>query len=85
MKKAAQIVAEKSNVKPADITQVREDAQGLQHVSFVMACMKFFGRLANQTLPEFNAELKALTPQDRADLAGMFPNVGYSITDAPAS
>jgi hypothetical protein len=53
--------------------------------TFVMACNSFFGRKPNQTLQEFNAELKALTPADRADFTKWFREVGIEISDAPAA
>jgi hypothetical protein len=54
----------------------------LKSMSFVMACNSFFGR-GNKTLQEFNAELKALTPKDRADLANDFKAIGILVTDVP--
>jgi hypothetical protein len=38
------------------------------HMSFVTACHTYFGRKPGQSLGEFGAELKALTPQDRREL-----------------
>jgi hypothetical protein len=38
-------------------------------MSFVAACHTYFGRKPGQSLGEFGAELKALTPQDRRELA----------------
>lgn len=45
-------------------------------VTFVMACRKFFGLKLGQTLQEFAAELRALTPDDKNDLIAMFKDVG---------
>lgn len=51
----------------------------LKHCTFMMACREFFG--ANgKTLQEFAAEVRALTPKDRADLIEMFKTVGYDAT-----
>ncbi len=38
-------------------------------MSFMTACHTYFSRKAGQSLGEFGAELKALTPQDRRALA----------------
>jgi hypothetical protein len=38
-------------------------------MSFVTACHTYFGRKPGQSLLEFGAELKALSPQDRRELA----------------
>lgn len=38
-------------------------------MSFVTACHTYFGRKPGQSLGEFGAELKALSPQDRRELA----------------
>lgn len=40
-------------------------------MKLLSAAMKVFKR-DGQTLAEFNAEMKALTPEDRADLAAAF-------------
>ena len=50
--------------------------------SFILACAKFFGRRASQSLKEFNDELKALTPADRFDLKQMLESIGFTITNA---
>lgn len=39
------------------------------HMNFVTACHTYFGRKPGQSLGEFGAELKTLTPQDRRELA----------------
>lgn len=57
----------------------------MQTTTFVMACNKFFGRKEGQTLQDFNQELKALTPKDRADLTEMFKTVGYEIKEREAA
>lgn len=38
-------------------------------LSFVVAAKKFFGMRQGQTLADFSAELKLLTPDDRKELA----------------
>lgn len=38
-------------------------------LKFVTACRKFFGMKSGETLTEFMAEVKALTPEDRKELA----------------
>lgn len=53
----------------------------MKTTSFVVACNTYFGRKPGQTIGDFQAELKALTPKDRADLIAMFPSVGYTITE----
>lgn len=47
--------------------------------SFVAACNDYFGRKPGQTLPEFQAELKALTEDDRKYFIREFVKVGYEI------
>jgi len=37
-------------------------------MTFMAACKNFFGFKPGQTLSEFSAEIKALTPADRAEL-----------------
>lgn len=38
-------------------------------MSFAVACKKFFGLLPEQTVGQFVAEVKALTPEDRREMA----------------
>ena len=52
--------------------------------SFVKRCYDFFGKLPGQTLQEFNAELKELTPGDRMELYELF-NAGGMPTEAPGN
>lgn len=52
----------------------------LKKMSFVLACNSHFGRKPGQSLQEFNQELKALTPKDRADLTEMFKAQGIDAT-----
>jgi hypothetical protein len=45
-------------------------------VTFVVACKQFFGLLPNQTLQEFAAELRKLTPEDKQELIKLFAEIG---------
>lgn len=54
--------------------------ENLKQMTFVQACRSFFGMLPNETLQEFVAELKALTPEDKAELIVLFRNVGIDAT-----
>lgn len=47
--------------------------------SFVVCLKKFFGTKPHQTLKEFVAEVKELTPKDREELAGMLEKEGYEV------
>ncbi len=38
-------------------------------MGFATACSKYFGRLPGQTTGEFAEELRALTPEDREEMA----------------
>ncbi len=40
----------------------------MEELGFVIACRKFFGQQKDQSLGEFQAEVKKLTEQDRKDL-----------------
>ena len=48
---------------------------------WAVACKQFFGFKAGQTTSDFMAELRALTPEDKADLKAMFPSVGVEIVE----
>jgi hypothetical protein len=52
----------------------------LKYTTFIMACREFFGNKPGQTLQEFAAEVRALTPEDRAEFIAMFRTVGYDAT-----
>lgn len=45
-------------------------------ITFVMACKQFFGFLPGETLQEFAAELRQLTPKDKQDLIAEFARIG---------
>lgn len=47
--------------------------------SFVVCLKKFFGLKPHQTLKEFVAEVKLLTPKDREELTGMLEKEGYEV------
>lgn len=55
----------------------------IKKCGFVVAMRYFFGPKEGETLQDFAAELKQLTPQDRADFIAMLPSVGYEVTDTP--
>lgn len=47
--------------------------------SFVVCLKKFFGAKRHQTLKEFVAEVKQLTPKDREELTEMLEKEGYEV------
>jgi hypothetical protein len=49
--------------------------------SFVAACNKYFGRKEGQNLTEFQAELKALSIEDREYFKREFLKVGIEVTN----
>lgn len=51
----------------------------MQTLTFAAACKHYFGLHPGQTLQEFTAELKKLTPEDKAELIRLFPSVGIEI------
>jgi hypothetical protein len=48
-------------------------------VTFSRAIVEYFGKKPGQTLSEFTAELKALTPEDRAYFVKEFAKVGIEV------
>jgi hypothetical protein len=48
-------------------------------ISFTKAVVDYFGKKPGQTLPEFQQELKALTPEDRAYFIREFKKVGIEV------
>jgi hypothetical protein len=52
----------------------------MQTMPFATACKNYFGFKEGQNSGGFLAELKALTPKDKADFIAMFPSVGITIT-----
>ncbi len=56
----------------------------MENMTFVAACRKFFGKDRGevpQTLQEFAAEIKALTPKDKEELSTMFQTVGINVVE----
>jgi hypothetical protein len=53
--------------------------------TFVVACKEFFGFKPGQGLQDFAAEVKALSPKDRADLVGEFAKIGIEIVVKPGA
>lgn len=45
--------------------------------TFIVACREFFGLKPGQTLQEFAAEIRQLTPTDKSELTELFKSVGY--------
>lgn len=59
--------------------------QGSKELSFVSAMKDFFGFLPGQTLTQFAAELKALSPGDRAYFKAGLEQNGYKIVVTPTA
>lgn len=52
----------------------------MKETSFIAAAQAFFGRKSGQSLGDFTAEVKKLTPQDREDMIpGLEANLGVKI------
>lgn len=54
------------------------------HKSFAMAVKEFFGK-GEQSLQQFQQELKALTDKDRQDIANGMAKLGHVIENMPAT
>lgn len=55
----------------------------MDKVSFIVGCKRFFGLKPEQTSAQFVAEVKALTPADRAELAPLLTlELGVEVTVA---
>lgn len=52
----------------------------MQQMSFTKAVSEYFGKKPGQTLMELQAEIKALTPEDREYFKREFVKVGIEIT-----
>lgn len=52
-----------------------------QKMTFTAACRQFFGFLPGQGLSQFAAELKALTHEDKQQLAAGLREVGLDCAD----
>lgn len=53
----------------------------MQTMTITTACKNYFGYKPGQTLGEFMAEVKALTPDDREYFKREFVKVGIEITN----
>ncbi len=52
----------------------------METISFMQACMRFFGLKDGQTKLQFGQEVKALTTQDREDMApGLAEALGVQV------
>lgn len=51
----------------------------LKSMSFVAACLDFFGKKPGQSSVDFMQEIRQLTTEDRAELTKLLPSVGYEI------
>ena len=51
-------------------------------MTFMAACKDFFGLREGQTSLEFGKEIKALTPEDRAEIVAGLETNGYKILQA---
>lgn len=51
-----------------------------EKISFMSACVRFFGQKEGQTKLQLGQEVKALTPQDRIDMTpGLAKELGVEI------
>lgn len=53
----------------------------MKQMTLVAALKDYFGYLPGSGAAEFLKEIKALTPQDKADFRAMLPSVGYEIVE----
>jgi selenocysteine lyase/cysteine desulfurase len=51
----------------------------LKKMTFMQACRDYFGLLPGQAAMDFMKEMKALTDQDRQEIANMLNGQGYEI------
>jgi hypothetical protein len=51
-------------------------------MSFAAAMLDYFGKKQGESSLEFMAEMKALTPEDKAWFRANLPSVGYEIVNA---
>lgn len=51
----------------------------MKKMSFVLACIDFFGLTPGQTKLQFMSEIKKLTDEDRIDLTRLLEKSGYEI------
>ena len=58
----------------------------MEYKSFASACMAIFGKNpSTESLAEFQAEIKALTPEDRQDLINGMAKMGDTILNMPST
>ena len=62
-----------------DLNEMQTPDAAVKNMSFPLACMKFFGKLPNQSTREFADELKALLPEDKVYFTHLFSTVGINI------
>lgn len=62
------------------LREAMEARKELPPMPFGGACKHFFGAKPGQGLKEFMQELKALTPEDRAEITEGLVKNGYTIT-----
>ncbi len=56
----------------------------MEQISFMSACVRFFGVREGQTKLDFGKEVQKLTPQDRLDLIpGLEKELGCKIVETP--
>ena len=55
-----------------------------KQMTFVAAMKDYFGYLPNTAAADFLKELKALTPEDKAEFRHLLSTVGYEIVNLPA-
>lgn len=54
----------------------------MEQISFMTACVRFFGVRDGQTKLQFGKEVQLLTPADRADMIpGLEQNLGVKIVE----
>lgn len=55
------------------------DVTNKPKLTFMGACRDFFGMFPGQTAMQFGAEVKKLTPEDRAEITEDLTALGYNI------
>ena len=57
----------------------------MEYKSFASAVMGVFGKLPNQTLSEFQSEIKTLTDKDRQDIINGLAANGDTVANQPST
>lgn len=57
----------------------------MKSMTWAGACKNFFGLKPGQTLQEFGAEIKALTPGDKAEMISLFKTVDITVEEKIAA